>query len=191
MYVAYEEQCGNCCEYDFQGDNYKGYCSYYREYYYPGESCSHQSPRRSSSESSGCYITTIVCNILKYSDNCCTLNILRSFRNNVMQKDEKYKSMLFEYDTVGPKIAESLYSDYQKDNDDELALSLYNNYIVPTAGLVVKKDYEQAVLKYQEMTRLLEEHYKIFANDVVPKNYDYTTGGHGYVKKIGTYPNAN
>ena len=37
--MAYETQCGGCIDYDFQGDNYKGYCSYYRSYYYPGDSC--------------------------------------------------------------------------------------------------------------------------------------------------------
>ena len=32
MYDAYEEKCGNCVNYDYQGDNEKGYCSYYGTY---------------------------------------------------------------------------------------------------------------------------------------------------------------
>ena len=44
----YENQCGGCVYYDYQGDNSKGYCSWYRTYYYPGETCSHQKPREKS-----------------------------------------------------------------------------------------------------------------------------------------------
>ena len=35
--LEYQYQCGGCVYYDFQGDYKKGYCSWYRSYYYPGD----------------------------------------------------------------------------------------------------------------------------------------------------------
>lgn len=115
--MAYETQCGGCEYYDFQGDYNKGYCSWYRAYYYPGDDCSHQSPKATSS-SSNCYITTIVCDKLGLEDDCSVLNTLREFRDNVMQQNFKYCKILFEYDVIGPKISEMIKND--TDTDKEL-----------------------------------------------------------------------
>lgn len=73
--LEYQYQCGGCVYYDFQGDYKKGYCSWYRSYYYPGDNCSHQKPVNATS---GCYITTIVCDVLGLDDDCSLLNNLRS-----------------------------------------------------------------------------------------------------------------
>ena len=68
--LEYQYQCGGCVYYDFQGDYKKGYCSWYRSYYYPGDNCSHQKPVNATS---GCYITTIVCDVLGLDDDCSLL----------------------------------------------------------------------------------------------------------------------
>ena len=187
MYVAYEEQCGNCVNYDYQGDNEKGYCSYYMTYYYPGETCMHQEPRQKSSDS-GCFITTIVCDLLGYKDDCDVLNTLRSFRDNVMQKNSEYKKMLFEYDFVGPEIAKNLKEEFEESEDKELVNAMYNFYILPTVELLKEDKQSEAVDKYVKMTNALRDYYGIKSVGEVPCCYDYTNGGHG-VKKLGTCSN--
>lgn len=179
--MAYETQCGGCIDYDFQGDNVKGYCSWYKCYYYPGDSCSHQRPREQSSSS--CYITTIICEKLGFSDDCGVLNTLRSFRDNVMQKDCKYCKMLFEYDVIGPKISEMIKND--NTSDQEVWIQFYNFYLSQTANLVNAKKYDEAVTRYTEMVNALKEYYGI-KEDVqeVYKYYDMSQGGHGKVKLL-------
>jgi len=176
--MAYETQCGGCIDYDFQGDNVKGYCSWYRSYYYPGDSCSHQRPRE---QSSGCYITTIVCEKLGYSDDCGVLNSLRGFRDNVMQKNCKYCKTLFEYDVIGPKIAGMIQND--KDTDQELWISFYNFYLLQTAMLVNENKYEEAISRYTEMVNSLKDYYGIKEEILeVAYDYDMINGGHGKMK---------
>lgn len=185
MNVDYETQCGNCINYDFKGDDRKGHCSWYGSYFYPGDSCSHQKPRRNSSESS-CYITTVVCDLLGKDDNCIALNTLRFFRDNVMQKDEKYAKILYEYDVVGPYIASALKNEYSNTKGKEkfkTIENLYENGILKVVGLIFKEKYDEAVEKYTEMTKWLEEYYGITYMDKVDLDYDYKKGGHGKVYK--------
>lgn len=179
MYVAYENQCGNCKYYDYQGDNTKGYCSYYREYYYPGEECSHQDPRQKSYSSGPCYITTIVCTLLGQKDDCEILRTLRKLREQ-MQQNPECRNLLYEYDTVGPQIAKCL----EEDKDYELANGMLDCYMIPTVYLTREGKYEEAIKKYATMTRALENYYGIKFDEKVPENYDQKNGGHGYVKTI-------
>ena len=176
--MSYTNQCGSCTSYSFEGDNSKGYCSYYGSYYYPGDTCSHYS-------SSNCYITTMVCEKLGFADDCTVLEVLRGFRDNVMQKDSKYKDMLFEYDTVGPQIAKCIGEDKV---GKEISQGFYNTYIEPTARLVAANRYDEAVAKYKKMTEILRDYYGIEKGNTDSKDYDYTKGGHGKVKKLGEWP---
>lgn len=176
--MAYINQCGSCNYFEFEGDNRKGYCSYYKAFYYPGDSCSHYTKGQS------CYITTMICDMLGYSDNCEILNTLRGFRNDVMQKDPKYKEILFEYDTVGPHIANSI----REERDYELINGLLDAYILPVVDEVREKKYDKAVDKYVKMTKALEDYYGLRFIQGDMKDYDYTQGGHGKVIKLGTYP---
>lgn len=178
--MAYETQCGGCIEYDYQGDNKKGYCSWYKSYYYPGDSCSHQKPRE---QSSSCYITTIICDKLGYSDDCGVLNTLRSFRDNVMQKNCKYCKTLFEYDVIGPKIAKMIKEDTT--SDQELWISFYNFYLSSATNFILEGDHNAAVTRYSEMVNALKEYYGIKEDIVeIAKDYDMSQGGHGKMKLL-------
>ena len=182
--MEYETQCGGCIYYDFQGDNYKGHCSYYGSYYYPGDSCSHQKPRESSSSS--CYITTIVCNLMGKDDNCDVLNTLRSFRGSFLQKDEKYAKILYEYDTVGPIIASNLneqFSKMDRNNKEFDKVEYLYNYLGAVANLIKNKEYDFAVSKYEELTLSLKDYYGIKYVDDIKDDYLFEKGGHGKVYK--------
>ena len=186
--MAFEGQCGNCKDFkDKDNDNKpfdtkwakyeKGHCVRYGCFYWADDTCSKQNDRDKPDYGfNPCYITTVVCNILGYNDDCGVLQSLRNLRDNVMQKDEKYAKTLYEYDTVGPKIASKL----QEDKDIELATALYNFYLVPTALLVNEEKYDEAVHRYQEMTTGLKDAFGI-DETVMPQNYDVKKGGHGLV----------
>lgn len=183
--MAYEGKCGTCINFeDNNGDKYdksnayyvKGYCTWYRCYYYPDDSCdSHYKMRESSNNS--CFITTMICNKLGFSDDCDSLNTLRDFRNNVLQKNSEYQELLYEYDVVGPKIAQCL-----EREADNFIYSLYHTFIVPIVSLVKDNKNREAIRKYSKMTLFLEYYYNIDENIIVPNSYDYTLGGHGYIK---------
>ena len=194
-YKYYDNQCGSCyylrdmrndsCMFDGP-DNEKGHCIELKNCYYPDDStCSYYKNKDSYVPGSTCFITTIVCNLLGYDDDCSILNTLRGFRNNFMQKDAKYKQALYEYDTVGPIIAKNLEKDYKDEPDKEMVIALYNFYIQPTARLVKENKYEEAVTRYMEMTKSLEDYYGINNIEIAPDDYDYTLGRHG-VKKLGS-----
>ncbi len=153
-------------------DTYSKYC---RGYYY--DEC----PIYRHEESSGCYLTTIVCNVLRDQDDSSTLNTLRKFRDEVLQKDPKYDDVLKQYDTVGPKIARCINSD----NDREYIASLaYFNCLLPICRCIKAKRIDEAVAGYEEMTSSFIEYYglKEQYDDVV--SLDGRNKGHGrFLKK--------
>lgn len=180
--------CKDCYWFEPSGSRYqKGYCQEIGCYCWDTEkSCdSHFKPLEGSTD---CYITTIVCDILKFDDNHSVLQTLRTFRNEVMQKKDEYREMLYEYDSIGPQIATHIKNDYELSGSNELAVNLYNFYLLPVASAVENKDYSNAVQRYQEMTEDLRILYQIPKNLSVPKEYNQSLGGHGKIKTLGTHP---
>ena len=185
-YCDYE--CGSCYYLrDMKNDsvmfdgpsNEKGHCIYLKNCYYPDDStCSYYKNKKEYVPGGGCYITTIVCDILGFDDKCNILETLRGFRKDVMQKSSEYKEILYEYDTAGPLISKSI----KEDNDLELINGILDFYILPTINLIKNKKYNEAVNRYKTMTKSLENYYNIEYNDNLPLDYDYKTGGHGYKK---------
>lgn len=177
--MEYDNQCGGCIYYEFVGDGVKGYCSWYKSYYYPGDNCEHQ-----RTDSSSCYITTIICDVLGFEDDCSILNTLRYFRDNTMQKDIKYLPLLLEYDVIGPQIANNIQREYSNTKDIELWTQFYNFYLVQTANLIKENKQEEAVNCYIEMVSSLKEYFAL--ENVNLKNmtneYDISIGGHGKLK---------
>jgi len=179
---SYYNRCGNCQEYEFEGDSYKGFCNWYGSYYYPDDSCSHQ--KNIDGPASGCYITTIVCDVLGYSDNCDVLENLRGLRDNVMQKDKKYSKLLMTYDVIGPQLANIMNKQYKRDKDKMIALNIYQKYLVPAVNLYKNKQYDESIKKYIDMIEMLGSVYAIDVHNVNAKDYDYSKGGHGKVYKL-------
>ena len=179
MDVEYETKCGNCNEHEETENDWQIYCKRYKQYFNKDESCSYQQRINRSEESSNCYITTIVCNLVGFSDDCKILKELRAFRNK-MQQDPKYREILFEYDSIGPKIAENL----MKYKEFDLANGMLDAYIFPTVSSLREGKEEEAVKKYLTMTRALEDYYGIKPEEIVPTNYDQKNGGHGKVLTI-------
>ena len=184
--MAYEGRCGTCGNFeDNKGEKYdknnpdyvKGYCNWYGCYYYPDDSCEDHYRKRESSSDGGCYITTMICNKMGLQDDCDALNTLRGFRDNVLQKNQKYKELLFEYDVVGPKISECL-----QEEKKPFVEEIYHSFIMPIVTMIKNGQNEEAVQKYVTMTKSLKDYYAIDSEVNVPVHYDYTVGGHGYLK---------
>ena len=176
--MAYEDQCGSCRKFeDPNGGPYdtsrspytKGHCIEWKRYYYPTEpSCSQYSSK------DGCYITTIVCERLGKSDNCEELETLRKFRKEVLQKDKRYANLLYEYDAIGPTIAEHLRMDIYS-----MITGVFRFFLQPVVSCIKAGNNEKAVQKYKEMTDMLKDCYGIHFQETAPSDYSYKQGGHG------------
>lgn len=132
----------------------------------------------------GCYITTLICSILGYTDHCYVLTEMRNFRNNIMQKEAIYFDILLEYDVIGPIIARSIYEDYEERENKDMWVRFYQLYLLKTADLISSKKYTEAVSKYEQMMNVLKNYFGIHDMDLTTyqKDYDMSKGGHGKLK---------
>ena len=128
------------------------------------------------SSSSGCYLTTIMCKILKYPDDNYYLNTLRRFRDEVMKPNPKYIPLLLMYDNIGPMIAHELEHDSAR---KEIAYTFFTHYITPSVMAIENEKYDAAVYIYKSMTEALAQRYNINSTVDLNTEYDYETLGHG------------
>lgn len=137
-----------------------------------------------SHTSSSCYITTLLCELLGLSDSNFYINTLRNFRNNYLKEKEEYKSILVEYDIVGPIICKNLRDDKQ---NRIIAAKIFYNYISPIVSLIDDKMYNDAIVRYVMMVNKLKNLYGINRNITSYEidACDIELSGHGkYMKKI-------
>lgn len=122
-----------------------------------------------------------MCNILKMSDNNPFINKMRNFRSNVLQKDEKYKNLLVEYDIVGPIIANNLNNDPLK---YQIAATNFFKYIKPICTLIKENNVDAVINLYTDMVNRLKSIYNInttISVDMID-NADIMNSGHGVYK---------
>ena len=138
--------------------------------------------KKHNSSSGFCFITTIVCRCLNKGDDDVVLKNMRSLRDDVMQKDERYYDLLKMYDTIGPVIGGHIYT------DREIAKDLYDNVLTDVSNLIENKNYELAIKTYYYMVMYLVNYYEKdnFYNEKYEKNFGYENGefcaevsGHG------------
>ena len=139
---------------------------------------------------SGCYITTVICDILGYNDNCETLNMLRLFRENILKCDFKYTDLLLQYDLVGPEISAHLKT---MEDNYEYSLKLYHSFLIPCVYAIKEGYVDEAVKIYKNMVTTLCETFNIEL--VSPKRdmeYDVRTLGKGkrLVRNFGPLKSA-
>ena len=161
-------------------DTYYRYC---RDYSY--RDCPIYKHERNSS--SGCFITTIACQILEKQDNDEILNNFRNFRNNILQPNQKYHNILKEYDVIGAMVANCIANDKDK---EEMASGLYEHMLLPINDKISKKKYDEAVALYFLVTLrlvkyygLLNYYYEVRNNDYNYENFEPNKAGHG-LKKV-------
>lgn len=174
--------CRECLKMDLEDRNRynrnEAYCTQYHKYYNPNsKACSGYFEYNESKQDSSCYITTAICETLKLSDDNYYLETLRNFRNNFLSKNESLKSILIEYDTIGPIISYNLKEDSLK---KEKSLIMLNEYIKPIVKLIEEKEYVKAIIKYEEMTNNLLNSYNIERIVVDTSKVDTNNIGKGH-----------
>ena len=138
---------------------------------------------KNGTNSAGCFITTVACEILNKKDDNEVMQNLRKFRDNVLQENEEYFDVLKEYDTVGPVLADRLRND---ENREVIAETLYEKILKPISVLVSEDKIEKAVESYYVMTLLLVNYYglkhdynNVKENGYYYESFDSKTAGHG------------
>lgn len=153
--------CSDCDYINLIDKNSYGeaYCSKRRHYYDPSDSACNYFERGGKyiGSNSTCYLTTAVCDILGYKDNCYYLNSLRNIRDSYMAKEVDCYDLLKEYKEIGPKIVENLYNDPDK---EQIAQIMLNHYIKPAIE-TFENNKDDAVDIYIEMTNNLIDKYDI------------------------------
>lgn len=171
--MALEHYCAACTYLNEREDCGKYYCERKGEWHYAtdprcysfceayGRSTSARENMYDNSKShssSGCYITTIMCNILEMPNDNYYLETLRNFRDNVLKKDAKNFPLLIQYDKIGPIIASCLEKD---ENNKEIATMLFNHYIEKTVTAIEEGKITTAINIYIGMTMALQERYNV------------------------------
>lgn len=143
--------------------NNSGSCGYYIPSYKSGRQCELENEDaiqrcQGNSNSSSCFITTAVCDILNYPDDCLELNVLRYLRDEYMIPNLENRQKLIEYYVLGPLISKKMKQD---PNKVALASNLYKTYLKPSVELVLDGKYQESVSYYELMVKGLKQRYHL------------------------------
>lgn len=155
-------QCIDCKYYNENDLNRygEGYCTE-RCHYYPKSdiACNRFERRTDYQGRSNCFLTTAICNIFGFEDNCIGLETLRYFRDNYLVNDQKYHSLLAEYEVIGPIISSKMQNDEHR---LEIAEYYFENYLYDIiTDYVPNNKNTEAINKYVDMTNDLKKMYNI------------------------------
>lgn len=163
--VEYDQYINKCCSYSYSD------CANYKY----------------EKSSSGCFITTVVCDTLGMDDNNIYLTLLRKFRKEYLQKKPEGLKVLEEYDTIGPVIAHCIRNDEKK---QEVAQGVFINSIIPVINDICEGKNVSAINRYTSMTRNLIYKYgletltlSVPGVNVYDYNNDKSMMGHGRLIK--------
>lgn len=145
-----DNYCGNCKHMDKNSKNWfdEYYCNESRKYQSESKKACPNFIKKDPGgyKPAGCFITTIICKRLNFSDDCEQLRILRSFRENYLKNTKEGRELLQVYDSIGPII-----SYYVGLDSEENVLYAYNNFLIPCIEYVKEQKYELAKEKYIDM----------------------------------------
>ena len=120
-----------------------------------------------TTESSGCFITSAVCTALQKPDDCEELMTLRAYRDNIKSSGLDISMLIAEYYRVAPLIVSCIDEDAQA---SEIYRNLWNNEISETYRLVKEGKYYEATLCYVKMTVNLCNKYGV---ELLPEIRNY------------------
>ncbi len=149
-----EGTCGACKYHENKGDNTKGYCSYYRAYYYNDDSCSHYEESNAfHSGSSGCFLTTACCVYKGLLDDCYELETIRGLRDKYILCQSYGKEMIKDYYKEAPEIVKKINA---SKNSDEI-LELTYKSVLEIVNLIEMGKNDEAVINYMMMFHRLSK----------------------------------
>ena len=109
-----------------------------------------------SSDGGGCYITTATVEHLGLADDCDELNMLRIYRDKLIEEDPKFRKIVLEYYKTAPQIVEKISN---SSNKDEILDSIYNNMVLPVLKLLKNGKIEEAKNYYINVYNDLKSKY--------------------------------
>lgn len=147
-------KCGSCKEYTYEGPNKKGYCSWYRAYYYPDDSCKHwEASDNTAYGSSLCFITSACCEYRNLPDDCYELQLIRTFRDSFIRQQKYGQELIDNYYEIAPDIVEAINSNSEKE-------AIYNDIwkkINEIIELLNQNKNEEAIIEYMLMVIKLQK----------------------------------
>ena len=120
----------------------------YSAYAHHSEDLIHSNSSTHSSSSSGCFITTAVCEGLGKPDDCYELTILRNYRDTWLVNRAGGQELIKEYYKIAPLIARKM---KMSENYREYCELLLNNFIIPCVSMIENNEYVNCREKYKEM----------------------------------------
>ena len=130
-----------------------------------------------SFRNSGCYITTIVCNILGKKDDHIVLNTMRNFRDNFLKQNDNFIPILQEYDQIGPIISMNIESELNREYVANFAMAYY---LVPCVEAYQHGKNILALDYYKEMITFFKQKYDLCDLKVdYDREYNIATLGKG------------
>lgn len=103
------------------------------------------------------YVTTTTCHILNKGMNDKVYGNIRVLRDEYMEGNEEYKTILREYDSFGPVISRKITED---ENKEEVSSKVYS--ILEGVSTFVKEEkIEKAVISYSRLMQALIHRYNL------------------------------
>lgn len=116
--------------------------------------------------SDSCYLTTTMCNILGYSDDCYYLKVIKDFKNNYLMKKDKYFNLLAEYEVIGPIISRCI-------RDDKETATMMLDYVIKIVKYINNNNYNNAINTYIAMISNLKRKYNLDNLNINASNVQY------------------
>lgn len=145
-------KCGSCKYYSYEGKYSKGYCSWYKAYYYADDSCDHWQEGNVSS-SGGCFLTTACCEYKGLADDCYELTSMRFLRDKYMKNYDFGRELVELYYQKAPCIVKKINLMSNKNSIYEDVYSKIQNIVM----LIDKKQYDEAIGKYVNLMFWIEK----------------------------------
>ena len=191
------DKCGECLSLDWNNkerwssvDRY--YCNELKRYVEPKDrACryycydkNHNQKNDGGYTPSGCSFSIIIRDILGYADNCEMLNLLRSFRENILKQNIQFLPILLEYDQISPLISERIKLDSDK---YKFSLEFFQHFLAPFALAFKAGDIDDSLSIYQNMFNSLKTRFG-FDNLTIDLNAEYNleTLGKGRIRQLKT-----
>lgn len=111
---------------------------------------------KTANDDEECFITTACVTERGMADNCDELSTLRSLRENYMRQSQQGKSLLAEYQTLGPAVVAAI---SHCENRKEIYDYLFQNMITPAVAMIKNGEYQDAVDWYQGFSVELKKKY--------------------------------
>lgn len=106
----------------------------------------------------GCFITTACVEHMGLSDDCEQLNILRMFRDKLVEEDELFREIVLDYYKKAPSVVKKI---NESENKDEVLEQLYNELVVPCVEMLKNNQEQEAKEHYISTYKKLLKTYEV------------------------------